>query len=142
MLRTLDQINHYQEKMNQVNQEYKRRTRPIVNLNYQKKEDGLLYPQISTMRENHKLSQQELMIQEYLQENNPTLYHELFLTGELMIYLKSKRQEMKDKERKIFTELLQEKINQLPKDLIQRTREINQLKEQAHELMMKEILPI
>ncbi|EOS7974969.1 TnpV protein, partial [Enterococcus hirae] len=101
MLRTLDQINHYQEKMNQVNQEYKRRTRPIVNLNYQKKEDGLLYPQISTMRENHKLSQQELMIQEYLQENNPTLYHELFLTGELMIYLKSKRQEMKDKERKI-----------------------------------------
>ncbi|EON3042013.1 TnpV protein [Enterococcus hirae] len=94
------------------------------------------------MRENHKLSQQELMIQEYLQENNPTLYHELFLTGELMIYLKSKRQEMKDKERKIFTELLQEKINQLPKDLIQRTREINQLKEQTHELMMKEILPI
>ncbi|ENZ5600357.1 TnpV protein [Enterococcus hirae] len=94
------------------------------------------------MTDNHKLTQQELMIQEYLQENNPTLYHELFLTGELMIYLKNKKEEMKSLERKIFTELLQEKINQLPKDLIQRTREINQLKEQAHELMMKEILPI
>ncbi|WP_407856204.1 TnpV protein [Enterococcus sp. N48-9.1] len=141
MLNNLDQINQYQEKMNKQNQAYKRRTKPIVTLNYEE-ENGLLYPKMNQMAGNHELSKQEMMIQRYLQENQTALYHELYLSGELMTYLKNKEEQLKVREQKIFEELLQQKMNQLPTELLQRTQVINQLKEQAHEITMVDLLPV
>ncbi|MGX7185565.1 TnpV protein [Enterococcus pallens] len=141
MPNNLDQLNQYQEKMNQQNQAYKRRTKPIVALDYQE-ENGLLYPKIMLMAGNHELNKREMMIQEYLKENQAALYHELYLSGELMIYLKNKEEQLKMKEQKIFHELLQQRVDQLPTELLQRTRIINQLKEQAHETALKDLLPL
>ncbi|MFR6671208.1 MAG: TnpV protein [Enterococcus avium] len=94
------------------------------------------------MAGNHELSKQEMMIQEYLQENQATLYHELYLSGELMIYLKNKEEQLKTKEQKIFQELLQQRVDQLPTELLHRTQVINQLKEQAHEMTLEDLLPV
>ncbi|WP_376713424.1 TnpV protein [Enterococcus dongliensis] len=94
------------------------------------------------MAGNHELSKQEMMIQRYLQENQTALYHELYLSGELMTYLKNKEEQLKVREQKIFEELLQQKMNQLPTELLQRTQVINQLKEQAHEITMVDLLPV
>ncbi|WP_425387103.1 TnpV protein [Enterococcus pallens] len=94
------------------------------------------------MAGNHELNKREMMIQEYLKENQAALYHELYLSGELMIYLKNKEEQLKMKEQKIFHELLQQRVDQLPTELLQRTRIINQLKEQAHETALKDLLPL
>ncbi|HFJ5925057.1 TnpV protein [Enterococcus faecium] len=141
MQSNLAQINQYQEKMNQQNQAYNRRTEPIVMLDY-KEENGLLYPKMTEMAGNHELSKQEMMIQEYLQENQAALYHELYLSGELMIYLKNKEEQLKTKEQRIFQELLQQRSGQLPTELLHRTQVINQLKEQAYEMTLEDLLPV
>ncbi|OJG41133.1 hypothetical protein RV02_GL001220 [Enterococcus gilvus] len=141
MANNLDKLEEYNQQQKQINQEYPRRTEPILQMNYQEK-DGLMYPEVAKLVQNHDLTPAEKTIQLYLEEQRPTLYQELKLTGLLMIYLNQKQQEIQTKEQTEYLKQMEAIAPTLPKDLLQRTRKLNQLKQQIHETVLQQILPM
>ncbi|MGX7302668.1 TnpV protein [Enterococcus gilvus] len=101
-----------------------------------------MYPEVAKLVQNHDLTPAEKTIQLYLEEQRPTLYQELKLTGLLMIYLNQKQQEIQTKEQTEYLKQMEAIAPTLPKDLLQRTRKLNQLKQQIHETVLQQILPM
>uniref|UniRef100_UPI0036F42BE6 TnpV protein n=1 Tax=Enterococcus hulanensis TaxID=2559929 RepID=UPI0036F42BE6 len=141
MANNLEKLEEYQQQQKQINQEYPRRTEPILQMNYQEK-DGLMYPEVAKLVQNHELTPVEKTIQQYLEEQRPTLYQELKITGQLMIYLNQKQQEIQTKEQTEYLKQMETIAPTLPKDLLQRTRKLNQLKQQIHETVLAQMMPI
>ncbi|WP_427814937.1 TnpV protein (plasmid) [Enterococcus sp. 22-H-5-01] len=135
-----DKLMAYQEEMNNQNQQNNRRKEPIIQPTYQATENGTQEPLFMEMTDNHPLSHNEQAILRFLQESKPNLYHELYLTGELMTYLKQQETRMEQRKNQLYQELLQKQESQLPTDFMKRTQALNQIKWTVQEMIQAEFL--
>ncbi|MCA1028848.1 TnpV protein [Cytobacillus kochii] len=108
------------------------------------REDGNLYPKIELSSENNHmklpLGRYGKMGMEYLQEKNPIRFQELQMEGTLMEVFH--QVDLAAKESILDRMMELEKKNPMPvtEDILKKAQHKNQLKEQAEEIVLKEVV--
>uniref|UniRef100_UPI000A012DC6 TnpV protein n=1 Tax=Heyndrickxia sporothermodurans TaxID=46224 RepID=UPI000A012DC6 len=114
-----------------------------MNISYQMKEDGNLYPNIEVSNK-AELDQQlgiygkQAMI--YLQEKNPIRFSELQMDGTLMEKMHQVDLEAKERILNLMEEMKKTSPVTKTEDIMEKTSHLNSLKSQAEEIVLKEFV--